>query len=319
MAGETSNGSTQLSEATKRAQEAQAKRDASYKQFVEKSKAAGEQLKKTRETIRKSRKAVAEANAEELAAQEDGPISIGEALKLIDKEKETKRQHRDNEVQVLKESAAYMGQTLVMGFNLTKESLAAAGTGIWDSYANGSVVPVLAGGAAGMIFGDNMLSSTVSNGIRAWTTLRGGNSLAPGVDEKFVDGLGTEGDVADYLTANGNGTPNGFTDPGGTDPAPDKPIVTDQGASVPANEDALQTSDQEMSTMSELGKAFDDALKVFEQSDNLLVSSVATFVDTHGGAKVLSPAMQALENMLARQDQQQGGPEAGDDSPSYPA
>lgn len=261
-------------------EQAEAKTEAAEKQYKEQLAELAQKAKSYREQYKDLAAKAADMDAEKVAAQateQQGIVSIGDALKAIDAEKEAKQLARKAAVQAFSTSAEYFRTQLVSGterlLGTVKNATGGFNDGATEGSGLGDVAAIVAGSVVGLVTGSQDIADVVDAGVGAVTgngdvtdvvaaAVDGFNvlnaaDLGDGVDPKTVDGLEDPEAYAAYIAENagGEGT-DPYMDQNGQDgiyQGPDRTPVQSTYTEAPQGQrDALSATPEELAAMSSL-------------------------------------------------------------------
>ena len=282
---------TELNEAVETATEAQKEHESSVTETHKAEETVAKAVSTAKENVQsviqsaKEAREQAEAyDAEEQAAAQGDIIGISEALALVEQEQKANKMARQAEMQALRSSVEYMGTAVVETTGMVLDNmdalLAGAKDGVTDAGSMSAYLGTVAIGAgAGLFFRNETVQNMVMNGLESFTGLGGEKSE---VEEKFVAGVTTPEEQAEWLAENGNGVPN---DPYGrdtADPAEDKDFTSTTKAVTNTGVEATEASESELGDLADLdkvtsgeslfgdstlGKWMDNVVKMFDEED----------------------------------------------------
>lgn len=302
---------------------------AAYNQYVGAVDNTVDSLKGLRNTVKKSKQAAIDADAETQAAEataEGGIVSITEALRMIDTEKETRAEHRSHEMEYAKQALKSAGSLAASGVRVIAGAASASSGDIKDGMKSGALT-MLAGAGLGMLMNQGELRDMAMNGIVSFISLGDKNPTEDGVTEKFVDGMATPDDyVADLAVRNGDGQtyPDGE---GNGEQAPDRELSEPDGYKPPEGSEATEMSGEEMGEMADLSSWLDKAASALEERGGTTGKVLATAVSVIGDVALEGGGGQHASDIMARlleetrkidENEENKGKEAGQEGPGYP-
>lgn len=238
--------------------------------------ATTQSLKDLKQNLNQQKQQVEDANADNMAAEADGVISVSDALKMIDNEQAAKDTYHQQAAKYLKTSAEAFTSTIVNGTSMTLSMLDDGlktidfGNGMPNGLKTAAKTICLTGAAAALL-PDGELQDMALNALSGFSKCQNENEIDPDVEEKYIEGQESPEAYADSYYQDTIDTGENY-DQGsvGSETTEEKEIISNENYVAPSENEATTISQVEIDEMADLDGYLDKMVNVLEKSDSVV-------------------------------------------------
>ena len=244
--------------------------ETTYEKFVSDVDSLKNQAKDMKTKLKDMKKSVDEADAEKMAADatnQTGVVSVADALKMIDAQKQAEEEYRKASSQYLASAAKSVGAAISSGVQVLGMSMVDAGEGIGASLSSKTGISALGAGVVAAMLPD-AISSPAAKMMEGIFKLEDQNDTD--VDPKYIDGYETPDNAAKSAIYDNTANPPGGANGGvGADSTEDKEVPLTGDDYIPTTQnDATTLTGEELDKMSKLEGISGKVTKIADRMAN---------------------------------------------------
>lgn len=220
---------------------------------------------------------VLDYGAEDQAQQatEQGVVSIADALRMIRLEKEAKEDYKNAEADYMKQAANMFAATFDKGLDVLSIGIKDIAGGVKEYMADPKIWLSGAAGAIASLTIPEFVRDKAEQDAKNWTNLENNNEIDKDVDAKYLEGYENAENTYNTSVIDSMTTALAY-DPGkGEDAIQEKIVEGEDTYTPPAQDEAVNITDSELETMSNLDSLMGEyQSKILSAGD--LMNKVAT-------------------------------------------